>query len=83
MYESEAKKNYITVSDRLKAEVRRSIIATTVREQHPRPHHKAATDRKNGIQLYVIANLDKSSLLTPSISKGETQTMRSHPPLPQ
>ena len=28
-----------------KAEVRRSFITTTVREQHPRSHHKCATGR--------------------------------------
>ena len=50
-----------------KAEVRRSFITTTVRDQSPRSHHKGAITRfelaTNGIQLYAIAKLDKTSLL--------------------
>ena len=45
-----------------KAEVRRSFITTTVREQRPRSHHKGATGgfelATNSIQFYAIANLD-------------------------
>ena len=45
-----------------KAEVRRSFITTTVREQHPGSHHKGATGRvRTGDQRYsvsfIIANL--------------------------
>ena len=46
----------------VKAEVRRSFITTTVREQRPRSHHKGATGgfelATNSIQFYAIANLD-------------------------
>ena len=48
-----------------KGEVCCSFITKTVLEHHPRSHHKGATGmvRKaiNSIQLYVIANLDKTS----------------------
>ena len=46
------------------AEVSSSFITTTVWQQHPRSHHKGATGRvaTNGIQFYVIANLDKTAL---------------------
>ena len=38
-----------------KAEVRRSFITTTVREQSPRSHHKGATSRvRNGDQWYPV-----------------------------
>ena len=38
-----------------KAEVRRSFITTTVREQHPRSHHKGATGRvRTGDQRYPV-----------------------------
>ena len=33
------------LADTINAEVRRSFITTTVREQRPRPHHKGATVR--------------------------------------
>ena len=41
----------------LKAEVRRSFVTTTVREQRPRPHHKCATGRvrtASGDQRYPV-----------------------------
>ena len=54
----------------VKAEVRRSFITTTVREQHltraPPVGFELAT---NGIECYVIANLDKTSLYIASVCR--------------
>ena len=52
-------------SPRKKAEVRRSFITTTVRDQSPWSHKGPTVGFElatNCIQVYAIANLDKTSL---------------------